>query len=162
MWQVSLPPTSVYQCNNEGASWFSPIYIYFKDFIYLFERVFLYAWAGGGARQRGRSRLLAEQGAWSGAQSLDPEIMTWAEGRSLYRFNHWATGTLNQLSHSGALHFNNFLKYVIILQESLNGTNKQYITLKNNLLNTLGNIIMKSFINGIITFGFQRKETAKS
>jgi len=40
---------------------------------------------GGG---RGRSRLPAEQGTRCGAQSQDPEIMTWVEGR---RLTNWAT-----------------------------------------------------------------------
>ena len=42
-------------------------------------------------RERGRSRLLTEQGAWRGAPSQDPGIMTWAEGRHLTK---WATQAL--------------------------------------------------------------------
>ena len=42
----------------------------------------------GKGRGRERSRLPPEQGAWSGAPSQDPGIMTWAEGRHL---TDWAT-----------------------------------------------------------------------
>ena len=38
-------------------------------------------------RKRGSSRLPTEQGAWFGAQSQDPEIVTWAELRC---FTDWA------------------------------------------------------------------------
>ena len=43
---------------------------------------------GGRIRRRGRSKLPAEQGAYCGAPSQDPGIMTWAEGRHL---TDWAT-----------------------------------------------------------------------
>ena len=52
---------------------------FFKDFIYLV------------GRERGGSRLPAEQRARCGARSQDPGIMTWAEGRGF-----------NPLSHPGA------------------------------------------------------------
>ena len=42
----------------------------------------------GRSRGRGRIRLPTEQGAWCGAQSQDPEIMTWAKGRPS---TNWAT-----------------------------------------------------------------------
>ena len=57
------------------------------------------AWVEGGAEgeeEGGKilSRLHTERGAWSWAQSHDPEIMTWAEFKS---------HGLNWLSHPGAL-----------------------------------------------------------
>ena len=54
-----------------------------------FKRESTWAWAGGGAEKEGEADPLAEQGAWSGAQSQDPEIMTWTKGR---RLTNWATG----------------------------------------------------------------------
>ena len=42
----------------------------------------------GRGRQRGRSRLLTEQGAWLRVPSQIPGIMTWAKGRHL---TDWAT-----------------------------------------------------------------------
>ena len=38
--------------------------------------------------ERGRSRLLTEQGAWHGAWSQDPRIVAWVKGR---RSTNWAT-----------------------------------------------------------------------
>ena len=43
---------------------------------------------GGGAEGEGEAGSPAEQGARHGAQSQDPGIMTWAEGRCL---TDWAT-----------------------------------------------------------------------
>ena len=68
----------------------SPI-SFFKDIIYLRERERkkdkALGWAagrwGGKGRGRGRSRLLTEQGAWSGARSQDADPMTWAKGNAL-------------------------------------------------------------------------------
>ena len=60
---------------------------FFKDFMYLLEKERAYTQAGRG---RGRSRLPTEQGAWCGAQSQGPGIMTWAERR---RLTNWATQT---------------------------------------------------------------------
>jgi len=61
--------------------------IFFKDFIYLFDRE--RAQVGRVVdRGRRRSRLPAEQGARCGARSQHPGIMTWAEGRHL---TIWAT-----------------------------------------------------------------------
>ena len=54
--------------------------LFFKDLINLFDR----EWEGmskGKSRGTGRSRFPTEQGACCRAQSLDPEIMTWAKGR---------------------------------------------------------------------------------
>ena len=61
--------------------------IFLKDFIYLFHRQRSQVGREAG-RERGRSRLPAEQRARCGTRSQDPEIMTWAEGRGL---THWAT-----------------------------------------------------------------------
>ena len=51
---------------------------------------FIYLMGRGGAADRGRggSRLPTEQGARFGAQSQDPRITTWADGR---RLTKWAT-----------------------------------------------------------------------
>ena len=57
---------------------------YFKDFIYLRDRM---STNGGRARGR-RTRLPTEQGAWHRAPFQDPQIMTWARSR---RLTHWAT-----------------------------------------------------------------------
>ena len=54
-----------------------------KDFIYLSDRESTSKWS-----RRGRSRLPTEQGAWCGAQSQDPKIMTRAKSRCLA---NWAT-----------------------------------------------------------------------
>ena len=59
-------------------------FFFFEDFTYLFERESRQR----GSRRRGRSRLPAKQGTPPGAQSQDPRIVTWAEGR---RLTHWAT-----------------------------------------------------------------------
>ena len=53
-------------------------------FVYLFDG----ARGGTADRGRGRSRLPTEQGARFGAQSQDPRITTWADGR---RLTKWAT-----------------------------------------------------------------------
>ena len=64
-----------------------------KYFFYLFiwerekERESKHTQAGEGGG-KGRSRLPTEQGAQCRAQYQDPEIMTWAEGRSLA---NWAS-----------------------------------------------------------------------
>ena len=57
-----------------------------------FKRCYLFIWwkestSRESSRGRGRTRL-PEQGVKLGAQSQDPEIMTWAEGRCL---TDWAT-----------------------------------------------------------------------
>ena len=65
-------------------------------FSFFFLRFYLFIWQreipGDRGRQRQReregSRLPAEQRAWCGTWSQDPEIMTWAEGSGL---THWAT-----------------------------------------------------------------------
>ena len=59
----------------------------FFKFIYLRKRASECAQVRERQRE-GRSRLSTEQGAWYGAQSQDPEIMTWAEGRCL---TNWVT-----------------------------------------------------------------------
>ena len=59
---------------------------FFLSFLlYYFLPFFLreHSRTGGRVRGRGTSRLPSEQGAWYGAQSQDPGIMTWAEGRHL-------------------------------------------------------------------------------
>ena len=67
----------------------SSLFIFFKDFIYLFERDLLREITSRQrGRQRERSRLPAEQRAWYGDRSQDSEFMTWAEGSSL---TLWAT-----------------------------------------------------------------------
>jgi len=38
--------------------------------------------AGGGAERESSSGLPTERGAWRGAQSRDPEIVTWPETKS--------------------------------------------------------------------------------
>ena len=66
-------------------------YFFFKDFIYLFDRERSQVGREAGRereRERGGSRLSAEQRAWCGTRSQDSEIMTWAEGSGL---THWAT-----------------------------------------------------------------------
>ena len=50
--------------------------IFFKDFVSIFERESAREHKQGRGRGRGRSRLPAEQGAWPGAPSEDPGIMT--------------------------------------------------------------------------------------
>ena len=60
------------------------LFIFLEDFIYLFMK----DTERGRDIDRGRSRLPAEQGAWYGAQTQDPGIITWAEGRCL---TNWAT-----------------------------------------------------------------------
>ena len=72
---------------------YSSLFIFFKNFTYLFEREEerKSAWERiGRGRVRGRSRLLTEQGAIPG-----PWIMTWADGRHL---TDWATQALLLLS----------------------------------------------------------------
>ena len=59
---------------------------FFKNFIYLFERVSQRAQVGGIGRERGRSRLSAEQGPPCRACSQDPEIMTWTKDRYFFFF----------------------------------------------------------------------------
>ena len=59
--------------------------ISFKDIIYLFERERKNT---SGERGRRRSRLSAEQGAWCGAWSQDPGIMTWARRQTRHRLSH--------------------------------------------------------------------------
>ena len=61
-------------------------FICFKDFIYSWETGKERPWVG--RRGRGRSRLSMRQGAQCGAQTQDPVVMTWAEGRHL---TDWAT-----------------------------------------------------------------------
>ena len=60
--------------------------IFLKDFIYFFDRQRPQIGREAG-RERGGSRLPAEQRVWCGAWSQGPEIMTWAKGRGLI---HWA------------------------------------------------------------------------
>ena len=77
----------------KGRSWATqgtPKWIFFKDFIYLFDRQRSQVGRETG-RERGGSRLPAKQRALCGAPSQDPEIMTWSEGRGF-----------NPLSHTGA------------------------------------------------------------
>ena len=65
--------------------WVGLLFLRFNLFISQRER----AQAGGEAgRGRGRRRLSTKQGAQCRAQSQDPEIMIWAEGRCLA---NWAT-----------------------------------------------------------------------
>ena len=79
--------------NNVGEIWGSRqivknLFFLNKDFIYLsiYERE--RAWVGGEEKgRRVRGRIFNEQGAWCGAWSQDPEIMTLAEGR---RLTDWA------------------------------------------------------------------------
>ena len=70
---------------------FNSFYINFLEilFIYLFERERVHGSSGEGSwwgksrgGRRGTSRLHPEYGAWHGAQSHDPKIMTWAEIKS--------------------------------------------------------------------------------
>ena len=61
--------------------------LFFKDFIYLFDRERSQVGRETGRERAGR-RLPAEQRARCGTQSQDPEIMTQAEGSGL---THWAT-----------------------------------------------------------------------
>ena len=65
----------------------SPVCVFFLKilFIYLTDRSQLGREAG---RERGGSRLPAQQRARCGARSQDSGIMTWTEGRGL---THWAT-----------------------------------------------------------------------
>ena len=61
----------------------------FKNILLVYLTEIDQARAGGVAdRDRGRSRLPTEQGAWHQTQSQDPEIMSWAEDRHL---TDWAT-----------------------------------------------------------------------
>ena len=70
-------------------NWLFCLFVFKILFIYLRERQrdSKTAWMGRGWRE-GRSSLPTEQGAQCWAQSQDPRIMTWAEGR---RLTDWAT-----------------------------------------------------------------------
>ena len=85
IYRQQCPPTrsskQTWLCTCISPTYFLP---FLKDLIYLRERE--KAWAE--IRGRRRSRLSAEQGTQLGARSLDPGIMTWAEGRCL---TDWAT-----------------------------------------------------------------------
>ena len=63
-----------------------------------------------GDGQRISRRLWAEPRAWLGAQSHNPEIMTWAETKSQ---------TLNQLSHPGAPPYNLWDLYFTVRMYSM-------------------------------------------
>jgi len=82
------------------------ILIFFK--IYLIERESLQVWE----KERQRSRLPIEHGAWHqgwgcGAQSHNPEIMTWAKIKNQ---------TLNQLSYPGTPKIVTFLCSCLLIQ----------------------------------------------
>ena len=79
--------------HNKCSHHLSPyiITIFFRCYLFIWERENERAWVGG--RDRGTSRLPTEYWAQHGAWSHNPEIMTWAEIKSQM---------LNQLSHPGA------------------------------------------------------------
>lgn len=58
-----------------------------EDFIYLFKKREGESMSQGKGRRR--SRLLAEQGAWCGAQSRKPVFITWAESSHLTTEPPW-------------------------------------------------------------------------
>lgn len=67
--------------------------------IIIFKMLHIYFIVGGRAEgERLSNRLCTEHGAWHGARSCDPEVMSWAQTKSLM---------FNCLSHSGApvIHF---------------------------------------------------------
>ena len=75
-------PTLLHTCHDPGMLNF----FFFLIFVYLFQRET--ARAGGAVEEQKRenlSRLHTELGAWPRAQSLDREILTWAETRNQTR-----------------------------------------------------------------------------
>ena len=82
------------------------VFVFFlKDFIYRSDRSQAGREAGS---ERGGSKLPAEQRARCRAQSQDPGIMTWAEGRGF-----------NPLSHPGAPWFNNSIHDSLLIMISV-------------------------------------------
>ena len=68
-----------------------PFFFLLRFYLFIWEREFKRtSMRGVRSRRRRRSGLPAEQGAWHGAQSQAPGIMTWAEGRHPTK---WATQT---------------------------------------------------------------------
>ena len=86
---------------------------FFKKDLFILEREREQERAGRGA-ERISSRLPIEYGAWCGAQSQDPEIMTWAKIKSQL---------INWLSHPGALIISAF-QSTFSFKEILRGENK--------------------------------------
>jgi len=82
---LTLFPGKSFNFCKSNLLWLKKIYLFFKDFIYLFER----ECKQGRSREREISRLRTERRAQCGAQSHNPEIMTWAEIKS-QMFN-WVT-----------------------------------------------------------------------
>ena len=92
------PPICIFishLCKDFSSGYYQKYPFSLPFFFSLFNRFYLFVWqreraqAGGAAdRGRGRNRPSEKQGAWCGAQSQDPRIMTWAEGR---RLTDWVT-----------------------------------------------------------------------
>ena len=90
------PFASYMNCLTFKCGSFSLIYILlFKIYLFTLEREGESTSGGMGRGRKSSSRLLAEQGAWHGAPSQDPNIMTRAEIKGQ---------TFNLLSHPGAPH----------------------------------------------------------
>ena len=92
---------------NIKMTGFLTISPFLKEIAFIYETENVHAWGEGGEEEeRISSRLQAELGAWQGAQSHYPEIMTWAETKSQ---------SLNVLSHPGAPIFNPYFTYSTLL-----------------------------------------------
>ena len=80
------------------------IVVIIYNILFLLKILFIWEREGVRGRDRGRSQLPDEQGAWCGAPSQDPKIMTWVEGRCL-------TNRATQTPHTYLLTFSNFVLY---------------------------------------------------